>query len=170
MLVRSEWGTELVQGGFFGGRLAKEPGCTGGICHVAFTGKPNDRDFQQWLIAAELQHAADHECMVNRDLKGYESDVHALPSVIPAGYLGFGDCATRLEERLNRVARYNTMIKEYEAKGLSHDSPASPGREGGPHLPTFKVDTDAGCAHITVTMTSKSLSPPGEPCEPRTPP
>src|SRR5215831_323410 len=75
---------ELVK--ILGGRLAKEPGCSTGNVDVTFTaGDFDDAGFQQWLINAEMQHASDQECLVKKYLKGYENDVNALPSTIPAG-------------------------------------------------------------------------------------
>ena len=156
---------ELVN--ILGGKLAQEPGCSAGNVDLTFTaGSPSaDAGFQQWLISAELQHANDHKCLVEKYLKGYENDVNALPSTIPSGYVWFGDCNARLDERLKRAQRWNAMIAERRAWIRELD------RQGGAHTPTFTIDTRPGCVKIIVTLHKQPLEEPQRgSCNPWSPP
>ncbi len=155
--------------------LVGRPGCSGGKAEVIFTGEPSSEEFHKWLIEAEQEHAADNACLVNKYLVGYERDVAALPNVFPAGPWGIwglgwaGDCNTRLEERLQRVERFNKMGKEIESMRLWHDFRASPGRRAGPHIPSSTVFSDPHCTRIVITMHHEDKSPWHGSCEPWSP-
>ena len=167
VLTRGPWSRSMPKtdlGGLFGG-ITPPPSCSGsGNATVTFTGSTNDTALRAWTLQGEMQHARDDRCLVDRYLKAYEADVAALPATIPRGYLGFGDCTARLEERLNRPPRAVAFVRDWTRWGDEYDS-----RAGG-HLPTLATTYDSGCNTLTATVTTPALANLNRDCTAWSPP
>jgi hypothetical protein len=149
----------------FGGTLGSPSACNGpGNTTVDVQGAPTDLALRAWVLQGEMQHARDDACLVDRYLKSYEADVRGLPNQFPRGYLGFGSCAARLDERLKRTERAQAFFRDWQSWAQTYDGP------GGSHQIVARSRIAAGCNTVTLTVNTGPLPAASRACSAWSPP
>lgn len=100
---------------------------------VVIRGKRGDNKLRGDDLKAEMQHANDDRCIFKKYLEKYQNDVKNLDDNFSSGYLGLGSCDARLEEKLNRNQRMNSLIQDYAAFTKHYDG------AGGSHFASLSV-------------------------------
>ena len=147
-------------GDLFGGAVRSEASCRSGngTTTASLVGQAGDQALHAWDVAAERQHAADDECLVDRYVKAYEADVNALPSTFSPGPLGIGSCESGLESRLERPARVIAFFADWQRFAQDYDGPR------GTHLPRTSLNVGSSCSTVRLTVRTQPLQNQSRTC------